>query len=555
MTEFVDIGDINILARRLDGRGYSRYKMLSGIVFTGDGVELRFTRVQSDPFAPPSWVEVVVRGDYHGLGTGGFPWKYPIPTTTYLHRLLYTTAKRATHKCGTGNSCVIHVPRPAPIMVPRSSVELRDGSIILRFSIGLPAYGRRISGDNFIRLMRTVFNNVLSVFHGLDRRVGEIREYVDVYRDYMYIRRLLEEKGCIAFIGDGSILPRESSFSDKPLRNAVVFEAPSGAATSIDLPSGGRLRGLMICDKLTVITGGGYHGKTTLLNSIQEGIYPHVPGDGREYVVTVPGTVMVYAEDGRIIHGVDISGFIRGLPGGVDTTRFSTLNASGSTSMAASITEAVEAGANAILIDEDTSATNLLFKDRVMSVVLRKDPIKTLSQLVDSFIEETDIGVVIVSSSSSAFLCRAGKALLLENYRVRILEGEGLECSDEPYRLEYRRPRVRVFRGIKGLSRIRVRGHVLKLKYTGGLVQEIDLRRNPRIREAGQARYVGAVINWLVGLGREVSVDRLPGLIDSWFEEHGFRGFTGKRIPPDLSWAPGLDVLWFLNRMVNAVFE
>ena len=62
--------------------------------------------------------------------------------------------------------------------------------------------------------------------------------------------------------------------------------------------------------------------------------------------------MQVRAEDGRPVTGLDISPFINNLPRGRDTCQFSTEDASGSTSQAANIMEALEAEATSLLVDE-----------------------------------------------------------------------------------------------------------------------------------------------------------------------------------------------------------
>ncbi len=556
MKESIDLTNTRKITSRLDGKGYGAYKVLRNIIFEYNGVRAWFTRVQGDPYAPPSWLVVVLPRDFHGVETGEFPWKHAQPLTDTIHRILYREAKKKSWRCGTGNSCLITVPKPSPAILPRSSVEAGRGEIILRMSVGLPAIGRRIKGRLLEGLLSRI-RGLIDVFHGLNRFRGMVKEEVLVWLDYMYIRRHLIENSYTAFIADDSILPRESSISTKPLQGAIPFKAPPSEEYVIDLPSGKKIKGLLITDKLTVITGGGYHGKTTLLKSIQEGIYPHIPGDGREYVATNPRTLMVQAEDGRLIHCVDIYGFIRNLPSGTDTHCFKTMNASGSTSMAASISEAVETGINTLLIDEDTSATNLLFKDKVMAKLLDYDPIKTLSEVIRDFMEKTGISIVLISSASSAFISKTRKVYVIKNYLPEKINIEPSEIEKLYHGIEknYTPPRKRYFYEVKSLEKIKIHGYKMTYKYRDGKIYELNLDTNPRIVEHGQARYISVVIRWLNRRIRDgIPVQQIPELIDKTYKAKGFKAYTDP-VPPDLTWAMGMDTVWVLNRLYNAVFK
>ena len=171
------------------------------------------------------------------------------------------------------------------------------------------------------------------------------------------------------------LLPRRSGVDDRPLEGGgvVPFRSPESLRVVLQAPNAGSVPGMGVPVGVTLVVGGGFHGKSTLLRALEAGVYNHRPGDGRERVVSDPDTVKVRAEDGRAVAGVDISAFIDGLPLGQDTHHFTTPNASGSTSQAATIVEALESGAHALLVDEDTSATNFMLRDRRMQSLVPKD--------------------------------------------------------------------------------------------------------------------------------------------------------------------------------------
>ncbi len=557
MRDRVDLRRTDYLARSLDGRGYGFYKRLLDIVFEYDGVIARFTRVQGDPYAPPSWFEAVLPGDFHGMETGGFPWKHTLPLTDYLYRKLYQAARRYSGKCGTGNGCFIGVPAPAPVVIPRSGVEINGGRVVLRIQVGLPAYGRRINGSLLRDLLSRRLRGLIEEFRGFNRHISSVERHITTWLDYMHIRRYIVENNYVSFIADGSILPRESSLSHKPMPNAVPFKAPMDHSHVFDLPSGRRVRGLLITDKLTIITGGGYHGKSTLLASIQEGVYPHIPGDGRELVATHPGTIMVFAEDGRLVNCVDIYGLIRNLPSQSDTHCFTTMNASGSTSMAAGISEALEMGATTLLVDEDTSATNLLFKDRVMAGLLSYDPIKTMAQVIRSFMEKTGVNMVLINSASSAFLAKTDKVILMKNYLPQsiAIDQDRIEQLYTGIEEEYTPPTGRIYMGVHGLEKTKIHGFKIVFKYVRGGGFELEASRNPRVVEEGQARYIASVIKWLNRrIDGGLRVSGIIGIIDQAFKREGFKAFTDK-VPPTHSWIMGMDVVWVINRLYNTAFK
>jgi predicted ABC-class ATPase len=361
------------------------------------------------------------------------------------------------------------------------------------------------------------------------------------------------ENGYISFVADGSILPRRSSLSDEPMEGAVPFQSPRSMRASVRLPSGRVVAGAAIPRGVVVVTGGGYHGKTTLMEAVQDGVYNHVESDGREHVVTLSRAVWVKAEDGRLVHCVDISSLISGLPGGTDTRCFSSADASGSTSMAASISEAVELGADALLVDEDTSASNLLYKDSVMEKLVPSDPIKQLSQLAGSMAEGLGMGLMVVSGASSAFLDPAHKVMLMQDYVPRDITEEAKRIAPRIMSRAYAPPRRRLFKGIRGSPRIKARGSKIVAKYSDGTVFELDTKDNPRIVEEAQVRMLARILEAYVDPPRHLYVSEVAGEVDQALSSKGFQAYA-RPVPPDLSWIHGVDVAWTLNRMYGALF-
>ena len=240
----------------------------------------------------------------------------------------------------------------------------------------------------------------------------------DLAEDQEYIREQLDPMGLCAFVADGAILPRESGVSGRPMKDAVRFQSPESLSVTLTLPHPGKLTGMGIKKGITLIVGGGYHGKSTLLKALETGVYNHIAGDGREYVITDDTAMKIRAEDGRSIRDVDISMFIHDLPNGKDTISFYTEDASGSTSQAANVIEAMEAGTRAFLIDEDTSATNFMVRDELMQRVVAdsEEPITPFISRVRDLYEKLGISSILVAGSSGSYFHVADTVIQMKEY-------------------------------------------------------------------------------------------------------------------------------------------
>ena len=321
----------------------------------------------------------------------------------------------------------VSIARAGALILQRSYATVLPDRVEVRFQVKLPARGRTILGKSAARLFDVdVPNIVMDCFDFVSedpattRKRSRLLGHVAAYEDYRALQGILEERGWVSFVADEALLARRSGVSETPLTGdgVVAFSAPESLRATVTLPHAGEVSGMAIPPGLTLIVGGGYHGKSTLLEAIAQGVYAHIPGDGRELVATDPTATKVRAADGRAVTGVDISPFITHLPGGADTTSFSTENASGSTSQAASIIESLELGARTLLIDEDTSATNLLIRDTRMRdlVAAAKEPITPLVDRVTS-LTEAGVSLIMVVGGSGAFLDAADRVLMMDNYR------------------------------------------------------------------------------------------------------------------------------------------
>lgn len=412
--------DLQRAIESVDRRGYPGYKGLRGRYDFGD-FELSIDHVQGDPFAAPSKVSVWV--DHRRAGFPATCYDAPhkrIAFEDYLVRRFGEALGHYSFKAsGSGKSGLLGTSRPGPEILERTACTCDSKGITLRFEAGFPARGRTIAASELVKmLLDYVPRCVRSVLLAGRQRANEAHAVADLAEDQRAIRNELERRDLVAFVADGSVLPRASGVSSRPMRDARPFVSPASLRVVLDLPHRGPTSGMGIPRGVTLIVGGGYHGKTTLLKAIEAGVYNHVAGDGREYVITDATAVKLRAEDGRIVRNVDISLFIDDLPNKADTRHFSTLDASGSTSQAASTVEAVEAATRTFLIDEDTSATNFMVRDALMQAVVARscEPITPFVERVHELYEQGGISTVLVAGSSGSFFQKATTVIQMDTY-------------------------------------------------------------------------------------------------------------------------------------------
>ncbi|MGB7444279.1 MAG: ABC-ATPase domain-containing protein [Coleofasciculaceae cyanobacterium] len=409
------------LLLQLDDLSYKAYRDIKGSYKFPD-FTLIIDRTQGDPFASPSQVRVQIP-----LSIAGFPNQLyrthsrEVALRDYLTRQFDLVAKKLSSRRGTGNSGLIAIVYAGQSVLERTSVFVTDEVVEVRFVVGLPARGRRISGRQAVEMLcEDVPDIVERALKYQSLAQDRLQQQVESVEDADAIRQQLAQKGLVAFIADGAILPRRSGVDDRPLLDEVVpFKSPEALRVEFTCPNRGLITGMGIPNGITLIVGGGYHGKSTLLRAIELGVYNHIPDDGRELVVTNSAAVKVRAEDGRGITGVDISPFINQLPQGRSTTNFSTPNASGSTSQAANIIEALEAGAQLLLVDEDTAATNFMIRDRRMQQLVAKDkePITPFIDKVQQLYHDYRVSTILVMGGSGDYFDVADTVIAMENFQ------------------------------------------------------------------------------------------------------------------------------------------
>lgn len=417
--------DLKQFLRSVDGKGYPAYKGAKGEYRFPDYV-LSVDHVQGDPFASPSRISIHVDGKRAGFPPASYDTDYKrTALSDHLLRQFGESLKPYEFQAkGSGKSGLLAVSRPGQEILERTGCKINktDGSLILRLEVGFPANGRSIRSEELIKILFDFLPSCaaeICFYHsysdGKKRQIEEVRKLAE---DQQFLRSQLTELGLAAFVANGAILPRKSGISEEPMKKAVPFLSPSAMEVEISLPNKGRIKGMGIPKGITLIVGGGYHGKSTLLKALEKGVYNHISGDGREFVVTESSAVKLRAEDGRSVKKVDISAFINNLPDHRDTVRFSTEDASGSTSQAAGLVEAIESGAKVFLIDEDTSATNFMIRDRLMQQVVSRDrePITPFVERIRALYEQKGISTILVAGSSGAYFHPADRVIQMDAY-------------------------------------------------------------------------------------------------------------------------------------------
>lgn len=433
--------ELRTLLRSIDHKGYPAYKSLAGGYQFG-GYQLFIDHVQGDPFASPSSLHMELPHK-----EAGFPEIYykkgcsRIALEDFLTREFASQVEEFNFKAkGSGKSGLIAITRCGQEVLERSACQITDTKIIVRFHVGFPAFGRTINAGELEKILFDFLPTCAEkslLFRRLDKK--SVEQAVFLAEDQEAVRQILKEERLAGFVANGSILPRKSGVSDLPMRDSVAFVSPKSMERTFSLPHKGEITGMAIPSGITLIVGGGYHGKSTLLDALQMGVYNHIAGDGREFVITDQTAVKLRAEDGRSIRNVDISLFINDLPNKKDTTSFSTPDASGSTSQAAGVVEGIEAGSHLFLIDEDTSATNFMVRDDFMQQVIsrEKEPITPFLERARELYEKADISTILVAGSSGAFFYIADKILQMDCYRpVDITERVKELCK------EHKAPRI-----------------------------------------------------------------------------------------------------------------
>lgn len=555
--------ELQTLLRQIDHKSYPAYKDTRGKYQFGQYI-LSIDHVQGDPFAAPSKVSILVAGRTAAFDKGCYETKHRrIAFQDYLLRRMAAKVKDYSFKAkGSGKSGLLGVSQPGQEILERSActVEPASGDITIRMEVGFPANGRTINSGELVKILFDFLPVcVRQTLLASSCKKEVLEEVLYLADDQQYIREQLPTRGLAAFVADGAILPRKSGVSSLPMREGIPFRTPASMEVTLDLPHHGPLKGMGIQKGITLIVGGGYHGKSTLLEALELGVYNHIAGDGREYVITDDSAMKLRAEDGRSIQGTDISMFIRNLPNGRDTSCFSTEDASGSTSQAAATVEAMEMGAGVLLIDEDTSATNFMIRDELMQRVVSRDvePIIPFIDRVRELYDTWGISTILVAGSSGSYFHKADCVVQMNKYQpVEITELAKKEAERFPLVLEEaRKAQAPNWKRVVRRDAAFARDDRIKMKTMGrdgfSINREtVDLRYVEQLADSEQLTALSHILKHMklqVFDGRRTLQEAVEYLVRGMGEK-GFAAFCGGDIPGNLAMPRKQEIYATLNR-------
>lgn len=558
------------ILREIDNKSYPLYKQLKGSYDMTD-FTLFIERVQGDPFASPSMISVEVT-----------PEKADFPKDLYdtmekkvaledqlLRQFAGELRKYSFQAKGSGKSGFMGAVVPGPEILKRTGCEISNvGAVRLRLEAGFPANGRRIQSRQLEKMLVEFLPRVVSNTLYYDKtKERQYRQVAELAEDQRFIRGELKKRNLVAFVANGAILPRESGVSSRPMKQAVAFESPKSLEITLQLPNKGEIKGMGIPQGITMIVGGGFHGKSTLLKALEVGVYNHVFGDGREYVITDESAVKLRAEDGRSIQQVDISMFINNLPNGKDTSCFSTEDASGSTSQAANVVEAMEAGSKLFLVDEDTSATNFMIRDELMQKVVHSnmEPITPFSLRVRQLYEKAHISTILVAGSSGSYFYEADHIIQMKEYQPEditemakaaaqefaILENDNRSLENEKVSEllipDFSKPRIWLK---KADMRDRVKMKVMGRDSISINKETIDLRYVEQLVDTGQLAGIANIV-WYIRthlLSEDMSMTEMVNQIEELLKTSGFEKICAGRVSGNLTVPRRQEIFACMNR-------
>ncbi|MEZ9070233.1 P-loop domain-containing protein [Vibrio splendidus] len=398
--------------KKLEKQNFRAYQQIKGQYDFAD-FELHIDHVQGDPYASSSRFRATRAWSLTGLDwLKEKSYEYQVAARDFIARSFSEFAKQET---------TVSIALTGQTVLDNTSVVFTEHGIEIRFRINLPADGRSILAKKAINII-TFYLPKFIRRATLERELNieAMIKHCEAVEDQDALRAQLEENNLAAFVANGSVLPRIAGNCDLPMKGAVPFAAPESLSVTLNTPNQGDVTGLGIPKGITLIVGGGFHGKSTLLNAVERSIYNHIPGDGREGIVTATDTMKIRAEDGRCVHNLNLSNYINHLPMQKDTSNFSTQDASGSTSQAAWLQESIEAGVQTLLIDEDTSATNFMIRDERMQALVSKgaEPITPLVDRIGQLREEMDISTIVVMGGSGDYLDVADTVIQMHDYQA-----------------------------------------------------------------------------------------------------------------------------------------
>lgn len=568
--------ELRQILKRIDGERYRAYKDIQGAYDFGS-FTLYIDYVQGDPFASPSKMRVRVPQRMAMLPTSLFDNDVRrMALEDWLARQVRRAIRQITHgERGTGKSGLIQIDAGKQEVLERTAVVVTPDWVEARLEVGLPARGRKVLGRQAHEMLSGELPNIVEsalIWANLSEPVGQ--EFVECIENQEHIRQQLDQLGLVAFVADGSVLPRQSGASDRPLsrEEAIPFQSPPSLRVTLKVPnplSNGSLNisGMGIPKGVTLIVGGGYHGKSTLLKALERAVYPHIPMDGREYVVCNPHAVKIRAEDGRGVKKVDISSFINNLPYNQSTEAFSTEDASGSTSQATNIVEALEVGASLLLLDEDTSATNLLVRDARMQALVHKEnePITPFADRVRDLYDKLAVSTILVMGGSGDYFDVADKVIMMRDFLAHDVTAEAREVAKayptkrrDEVMTPFTMPTARIalpesFNPSRGRQELKINAKGLDLIIYGS--DPIDLHRVEQLVDWSQTNAVGYAIHLAAEriMSSQTTLRKVVDALEEFFNQGGLEELDpfrrGENHPGNFARPRAYEIAAAINRL------
>lgn len=420
-----------LLLRDLDGKPFGQLRRLSGVHSDRD-IGLVIDHVQGDPYAPASRMRLDLYPSFHPhLAIPTDPVERLALEDLFLREFCARLPSESI-PAGDGPGGRVRSAHPDETIRPRSASSC-GRALSLRFSYSFPAQARRLLAEPAAAVLT---NRIPALALEIAQLVTpeRVREHAAHLRRRQMIRQALDERGLCAFLPAGSITWRLPDGTPAP--GAVALQVPADLSTRLELADGTSLEGLAFPRGVTVLVGSAFHGKTTLLEALGRASCDLGPKDGLSLACAVAATEFVRVEEGRSVAATDLSPFFRRLPG-QNPSSFVSERASGATSQAANLHEALASGAKLVLIDEDASAANFLTRDpRISKLLPDGESVIPLAHRARELAEH-GTSLVVVAGASSEWLSVADRVLVLSSFQPSDVTARAKEVApDAPPRVE-----------------------------------------------------------------------------------------------------------------------
>ncbi|MDO5851620.1 MAG: ABC-ATPase domain-containing protein [Methanobacteriaceae archaeon] len=541
------------ILNQINKKGYKAYQQLKN-TYQYPTYLLHLDHIQKDPYARPTKAHITIKQEIHQI-----PKEYynTIPRKIALETIITQRFHQETLKHKYNFKSKITISHNNQEILLRNNININKETLTIYFNIGLPANGRRINGIEAQKLLNNILPDIIKNtcnYKKYDEK--QLQKIITTNEDAEYIRNNLKQKKIVSFIADNSILPRKTGNNNKPLKTAKPFKTPETLKITYNTPNNNKITGMGIPEGITIIIGGGYHGKTTLLESIQNGVYNHIYQDGREYTITDNTATKIKAENGRNIEKVNINSFISNTPNNINTRQFTTNNASGSTSQATNLIEAIETGSKLLLIDEDTSATNFMIQDPLMQEIIttQKEPITPLTDQIEN-LKKQKISLIIVTGGTSQYLQYADTIIQMDNYEAiditkkvrKILEDTPQKYSKSEKKLEYtiRKPRKGCLNSYKGRKKVTKSKELNTILFGTEIV---DIRDIEQLVDFDQALTISIILDYITKcIDSKTSIKDIVNKVDQDIQNKGFNILS--KTNHNLVYVRPVDIASVINRI------